>query len=139
MASSSLSNLVNNLSKGPHRIKCKFIHDNKNCEICRIKYKYCVCFLEYKNFKDDLIEYKCLSCNKSYQPKFDEKLKEQFFNTYTFSNHDNISFVSLLQKGIYPYEYMDDWEKFNGASLPGKGDFYSHLNMEHITDAGYVN
>ena len=34
---------------------------------------------------------------------------------------------------------MDDWEKFNGASLPGKGDFYSHLNMEHITDAGYVN
>ena len=30
---------------------------------------------------------------------------------------------------------MDDWEKFNEASLPQKEDFYSHLNMEHITDA----
>ena len=29
--------------------------------ICRIKYKYCDCFLEYTNFKDDLIEYKCLN------------------------------------------------------------------------------
>ena len=27
---SSLSNLVNNLSKGIHRIKCKFGHDDKN-------------------------------------------------------------------------------------------------------------
>ena len=55
---SSLSNLVNNLCEGIHRIKCKFEHDNKKCETCGIKYKYCDCFLEYTNFKDDLIEYK---------------------------------------------------------------------------------
>ena len=73
---SYLSNLVNNLSQGLHRIKCKLGHDDKKYETCRIKYKYCDCFLEYANFKDDLIEYKCLSCNKSYQRKFDEKLKE---------------------------------------------------------------
>ena len=30
---------------------------------------------------------------------------------------------------------MDDWEKFNETSLPEKGDFHSHLNMEDITDA----
>ena len=30
---------------------------------------------------------------------------------------------------------MDDWEKFNKTSLPAKKDFYSHLNMEDITDA----
>ena len=30
---------------------------------------------------------------------------------------------------------MDDWEKFNETSLPEKEDFYSHLNMEDITDA----
>ena len=35
-------------------------------------------FFQYTNFKDDLIEYKCLSCNKSYQRNFDEKLKERF-------------------------------------------------------------
>ena len=45
------------------------------------------------NFKDDLLEYKCLCCNKNYQHKFDEKLKERFFNTYKFSNHDNNKFI----------------------------------------------
>ena len=51
---SSLSNLVNNLSEGIHRIKCKYEHDDKRCETCGIKYKYCDCFLEYTSFKDDL-------------------------------------------------------------------------------------
>ena len=53
---SELSNLVNNLSEGIQRIKCKLEHDGKKCEACGIKYKYCNCFLEYTNFKDDLIE-----------------------------------------------------------------------------------
>ena len=110
----------------------------KNCETCRSKYKYCDCFLEYTNFKDDLIEYKCLCCNKSYQRKFDEKLKERFFNTYKFSHHYNNKFILLLRKGVYPYEYIGDWEKFNETSLPEKQDFYSHLNVEDITDADYV-
>ena len=52
---SSLSNLVNNLFEGLHRVKCKLEHDDKKCETCRIKYKYCDCFLECTNFKDDLI------------------------------------------------------------------------------------
>ena len=61
-----------------------------------IKYKYCNCFLKYMNFKDDLTEYKFLCRTKSYQHKFDEKLKERFFNTYKFSNHDNNKFILLL-------------------------------------------
>ena len=68
-----------------------------------------------------------------------KKLKERFFNTYKFSNHDINKFILLLQKGVYPYEYMDDWEKFNEASLPEKEDFYSHLNIEDITDADYTH
>ena len=78
---SSLSNLVNNHSDGIHKIKCKCGHNDKKWETCEIKYKYCDCFLEYINFKDDLIGYKCSCCNKNYQQKFDEKLRELFFNT----------------------------------------------------------
>ena len=45
----------------------------------------------------------------------------------------------MLRKGVYPYEYMDDWEKFKETSLPEKEDFYSHLNMEDINDANYAH
>ena len=34
---------------------------------------------------------------------------------------------------------MDDWEKFNETSLPEKEYFYSHLNMEDITDVDYTH
>ena len=46
---SSLSNLVNNLSEGIHRIKCKFEHADKKCEICGIRYKNSNSFLKYTN------------------------------------------------------------------------------------------
>ena len=64
---------------------------------------------------------------------------ERSFNTYKFSNHNNNKFILLVQKGVYPYEYIDDWKKFNATSLPEKEDFYSHLNMEDITDADYAH
>ena len=34
---------------------------------------------------------------------------------------------------------MDDCEKFNETSLSEKEDFYSHLNMEDITDVDYTH
>ena len=61
---SSLLNLVDNLSEGIHKTKCKYKHNDKKCKTCRTKYNYCDCFLECKNFKDDLLEYKCLSYKK---------------------------------------------------------------------------
>ena len=63
------------------------------------------------------------------------KVKGTIFNTYKFSNHDNNKFILLLWKRVYPYEYMDDWEKFN-ETLPEKEDFYSHL-LDDITDEDY--
>ena len=33
---------------------------------------------------------------------------------------------------------MDHWKKINETSLPEKEDFYSHLNMEDVTDADYA-
>ena len=43
----------------------------------------------------------------------------------------------MLRKGVYPYEYMDSWERFNETSLPSREDFYSNLNMEDIDDIDY--
>ena len=43
----------------------------------------------------------------------------------------------MLRKGVYPYEYMDSWEKFDETLLPSKEDFYSNLNMEDIDDIDY--
>ena len=103
---SSLSNRVNNLSELIYRIKCKFGYGDRKCEVCGFKYKYCDCFLEYKNFKDHLIEYKRLHCSNHYQPKFDEKLKEQFFNAYRFPNHDNNKFILCWEK---VFILMNSW------------------------------
>ena len=98
---SSLSNLVDNLTEIIHEIKCKD----------------CDCFLEYESVKDNLIKYRCLSCNKDYWNKFDEELKKKFKNTFKFSNNDLNKFILFLRKGVYPYEYMDDLKKFNKAAL----------------------
>ena len=62
-------------------------------------------------------------------------MKEGCFNTFKFSNH----FISLLRKGVYLYEYMDDWEKFKEKSLPEKEDFYSHSNLKDITGTDYAH
>ena len=44
----------------------------------------------------------------------------------------------MLRKGVYHYQHIDDWEKFNEISLPEKEDSYSHLNIKEISDADYA-
>ena len=45
----------------------------------------------------------------------------------------------LLRKGVYPYEYMDGWNKFNENSIPSKESFYSSLTLENITEVDYAH
>ena len=77
-------------------------------------------FLDYKGVEGNLIKYNCLSCNKDCLIKLDEELKKKFRNTFEFSKNNINKFISLLRKGIYQHEYMDDWEKFNEKELPAK-------------------
>ena len=108
---SSLSNLVDNHAKGIHKIKCQD----------------CNCFLEYEIVKENLIKYKCLSCNKKNLNKINEKLKRVGKNTFRFSNNNINKLILLSRKGVYPYEDMDEFEKFNQTLLPRKEDRYSNL------------
>ena len=42
----------------------------------------------------------------------------------------------MAKKGVYPYDYMDSFDKFS-EKLPAKEEFYSVLNNEHISDEDY--
>ena len=65
------------------------------------------------------------------------ELTAKFPNTYQLCNKGFHKFTLLLRKGVYPYEYMDNWERFNEELLPGKEYFYSELNKEDITKKEY--
>ena len=74
---------------------------------------------------------------KNYPKDFNKDLINRFASTYEHCNKDINTFIFLLRKGIYRYEYMDSWERFNETSLPNKEDFYSNLNMEGNNDTDY--
>ena len=54
-----------------------------------------------------------------------------------FEKFNNSQHELLIKKGIYPYEYMDNWDKFNHSELPSKDKFYSKLNMSGVSDKDY--
>ena len=56
---------------------------------------------------------------------------------YTYNRFKQEQFELMKQKGVYPYDYMDSFDKFNKTELPTKEEFYSILNNEHITDEDY--
>ena len=43
----------------------------------------------------------------------------------------------MTKKGVYPYDYMNSFEKFEDSRLPKKEDFFSIMNNEHIKDEEY--
>ena len=119
--SSSLSNLVDNLSEGLHCDKCI------DCKSC----------LDYMSVKDDQLIFRCFECKKNYKKDFNKELIKRFAYIYEFCNEDINKCVLLLRKGVYLYEYMDSWERFDETLLPDKEAFYSSLNMEDITDVDH--
>ena len=102
--SSSLSNLVDNLSEGLHNDR------SMDCKFC----------LDYMTTKDEQLIFRCFESKKDYIKDFNKERINRFSNTYKFCNGDINKFVLLLRKGVYQYEYMHSWERFNETSLPEK-------------------
>ena len=117
-----LSKLIDNLCEGIHNNKCA------DCKSC----------LDYvRSTKNKKLILKCFNCETYYRKKFSKELIKRSKSTYEFCNKDLNKIILLLRKVVYPYEYMDNWERFNETSLPSKESFYSNLNMENIEDIDY--
>ena len=61
-----------------------------------------------KNFQDDLIEYKCLSCIKNYQKKIDEQLKKN--SNFLMHTH----FLTMISISVFycckkVFTHMNTW------------------------------
>ena len=126
--STSLSELVDNMSGIFNIIECK------SC-IEKIKTNSECCFVSLKN---DRLIYRCKECKNEWKRPINE-LIEKFPSIYQFCNGDLNKFVLLSRKGIYRYECMDSWEKFDETSLPSKEDFCIELNLEDISDEDYAH
>ena len=123
--STLLSNLADNLSE-INKKECKSCKERENISInCK-----------YINHEDNRLIYKWKKHNnKSY--KSIDALKEKFPDIYRFCKKDKNKFLLLLRKGVYPYEYMDSWERLDESELAPQKSFYSELNLEDISDEDY--
>ena len=115
----SLDTLFNNLTE---------LNKCKECD------KECNNYNIVKNF----IKYSCNECNKiSYKPI--NNLINKCSNIYSICNGDLNKFLSLLRKGVYPYEYINSWNKFNETNNPPFQKYYSKLNMSNINKEDYIH
>jgi len=58
---------------------------------------------------------------------------------YTSQEFQNKTLELMKRKGVYPYDYMNSFDKFNDTALPPKKEFYSLLTKKNITDQDYTN
>ena len=56
---------------------------------------------------------------------------------FGFENYSNHQHGLLIRKRIYPYEYMDSWDRFEEKTLPPVRSFYSKLNMSGVSNHDY--
>ncbi|VEN43018.1 unnamed protein product, partial [Callosobruchus maculatus] len=71
-----------------------------------------------------------LSKLSSYLDTNQKTVTRQYFN-------DDAKFELVTRKGVFPYEYLDCWEKLTERNLPPQSAFFSKINNETITDADY--
>ena len=56
---------------------------------------------------------------------------------FDFEDYSELQYNLLTRKGVYPYEYMSSWDKFEESQLPPIEAFYSNLNMTNVSEDDY--
>ena len=81
----------------------------------------------------DSFQFMCSSLDKLVSNLPAEALK------YTSERFKKEKLSLMTRKGVYPYDYMDSFDKFNKTELPTKEEFYSILIDEHISNEDYTH
>ena len=100
----------------------------KNCD--KNKKKYISFSWRQLEFKDSA-QFLLASLDKLVRSNKKETFK------HTQKGQTNDEFELLIRKGVYPYEYMDSWERFDEAELPPIEKFYSSLSASSISPEDY--
>ena len=115
---SSLDSLTNNLV-GVSRMVCG--NCGGSCEFTHVNEIY-------------IAHGECRSCYSGYSKRRLNVLND-FANLR--DNHTDEQFRLLLRKGVYPYEYMSSWDKFEETKLPPKDKLYANLNISNVSKYYY--
>ena len=89
--------------------------------------------------ENNKLNYKCKELKKKMAETSKRINQKVSPNMHQFCNGDINKFVLLLRKGVYPYEYIESWGRFDETSLPGKKTFYSELYLDDITNEDYTD
>jgi len=63
--------------------------------------------------------------------------KRNVFKNISHQFTDDEQFELMIKKGIYPYDYIDNYNRLYETKLPSKEDFYSHLYDSNCSDEDY--
>ena len=86
------------------------------------------------------MELRFIDCIKFMSSSLDSLVNNLARGGHQFLGFENYSCSQcelLIRKGIYPYEYMDSWDRLEETKLPSIKAFYSNLNMSGVSDEDY--
>ena len=90
--------------------------------------------------KDKLIELRFMDSFKFMSSSLDSLTKNLVGSgkrLFDFEDYSNLQYDLLARKGVYPYEYVNSWDRFEETQLPPISSFYSNLNMSSISEEDY--
>ena len=90
--------------------------------------------------KDKLIELRFIDSFKFMSSSLDsltKKLVRGGKRLFGFEDYSELQYDLLTRKGVYPYEYINSWDRFNETQLPPISAFHSNLNMSSISKEDY--
>ena len=90
--------------------------------------------------KDKLIELRFIDSFKFMSSSLDSLTKNLVRGgkkLFGFEDYSELQYGLFTRKGVYPYEYVNSWDRFNKTQLPPIDVFYSNLNMSSISEDDY--